>query len=163
MLEIKPADLTHRRTLDLLETHVTKARAETARGSAHALDPTALQSPLIDVWAVWEGETLAAIGALMRIGANEGELKSMHVAQAMRGRGIGSLLLRHLIEHARRMELARLYLETGSWDHFGPARRLYGRHGFVECPPFAGYLADPNSVFMTLRLADSPLRSAADA
>ena len=30
------------------------------------------------------------------------------------------------------------------------------RHGFIECPPFAGYMPDPNSVFMTLGLHKRP-------
>jgi len=48
--------------------------------------------------------------------------------------------------------LGRLYLETGTEDYFAPARRLYARNGFTECPPFADYALDPNSVFMELRL-----------
>ena len=35
---------------------------------------------------------------------------------------------------------------------FEPARRLYRKHGFAECGPFAKYVDDPNSVFMTLAL-----------
>jgi putative acetyltransferase len=50
------------------------------------------------------------------------------------------------------MGLSRLSLETGSWPYFSAAREFYGRHGFVECPPFGSYLPDPNSVFMTLDL-----------
>ena len=41
---------------------------------------------------------------------------------------------------------------TGTEDYFAPARRLYARHGFTECAPFADYVLDPNSVFMELRL-----------
>jgi len=36
---------------------------------------------------------------------------------------------------------------------FLPARKLYERAGFQECPPFEGYALDPNSVFMTKVLA----------
>jgi len=46
----------------------------------------------------------------------------------------------------------RVSLETGSQDFFAPARRLYARHGFVECGPFGSYALDPNSVFMSLDL-----------
>ena len=53
---------------------------------------------------------------------------------------------------ARAEGLTRISLETGSFDHFAPARRLYARHGFTDCPPFADYRPDPNSVFMTLAL-----------
>ena len=76
----------------------------------------------------------------------------MHTAQPHRAKGVGSAMLWHIIAKARVMELSRLSLETGSWPYFTPARELYKRHGFVECPPFDRYLADPNSVFMTLYL-----------
>ena len=41
---------------------------------------------------------------------------------------------------------------AGSQDFFAPARRLYRRHGFVACPPFGSYVADPNSTYLTLSL-----------
>ena len=53
---------------------------------------------------------------------------------------------------ARASGISRLNLETGSWDYFKPARALYKSHGFVECPPFADYVLDPNSVFMSVEL-----------
>jgi putative acetyltransferase len=152
MLKIILADFTDRRVGDLLHTHVVSARAQTALGSAHALDLTALQSPNINVWAIWEGEALVAIGALRQIEIGHGEVKSMHVAQSMRGRGVGSVMIRHIVSEARNMGLSRISLETGSWEYFRPAQRLYKRHGFIECPPFADYVADPNSVFMSLDL-----------
>jgi putative acetyltransferase len=73
----------------------------------------------------------------------------MHTAQAMRGKRVGSAMLRHIIATARARGMSRLSLETGSWEYFRPARELYRGHGFVECPPFADYVLDPNSVFMS--------------
>ena len=35
---------------------------------------------------------------------------------------------------------------------FEPARNLYAAFGFTYCDPFADYLPDPNSSFMTLDL-----------
>ena len=61
-------------------------------------------------------------------------------------------MLLHIVEAARAMGLSRLSLETGSWPYFLPARDLYKRHGFNECPPFDKYISDPNSVFMSLDL-----------
>ena len=58
----------------------------------------------------------------------------------------------HIIAAARETGLSRLSLETGSWPFFDPARELYRRHGFVECPPFGDYVLDSNSVFMTLEI-----------
>jgi putative acetyltransferase len=143
MMRIIDADLDDRRVIDLLQTHVTSARAQTAPGSAHALDLAGLKSQDISVWTIWEGEALAAVGALKRLSDHHGEVKSMHTARAMRGKGAGSAMLRHIIAAAGTRGFSRLSLETGSWQYFDPARRFYRKHGFVECPPFADYVLDP--------------------
>jgi putative acetyltransferase len=155
MLRIIPGDSSDPRVVDLLHVHVTSARAETAPGSAHALDLTGLQSPNVSFWTIWDDEKLLGIGALKRLSADHGEVKSMHTVQSSRRRGAGSAMLRHIIATARATGMSRLSLETGSWDYFLPARELYSSHGFVECPPFADYLLDPNSVFMSLDLRES--------
>jgi putative acetyltransferase len=95
------------------------------------------------------------VGALKRLSADHGEIKSMHTAQSMRGKGAGSAMLRHIIATARVRGMSRLSLETGSWEYFRPAQAFYRRHGFVECPPFADYVLDPNSVFMSLDVRQS--------
>ena len=155
MMQITAGDLGDPRVVDLLRTHLASARAATAPGSAHALDLAGLQSPDISVWTMWDGDTLLAIGALKRLTADHGEVKSMHTAQSARRGGVGSAMLRHIIAAARASGLTRLSLETGSWDYFQPAQALYRRHGFVECPPFGDYKLDPNSVFMSLDLRES--------
>jgi len=136
----------------LLLHHFTTARAQTAPGSAHALDLDGLKSPDVRFWSAWEGDQVIGIGALKRLSESHGEIKSMHTAQAKRRNGVASAMLRHITGVARHMGLSRLSLETGSWPYFDPARALYRRHGFVECPPFGDYAPDPNSVFMTLEL-----------
>jgi putative acetyltransferase len=140
------------RVVDLLHLHVTRARAETARGSAHALDLAGLRAPDVTFWSAWEGDALVGVGALKRLDAGHGEVKSMHTAEAARGRGVGSAMLRHIVAAARASGMSRVSLETGSWPYFAPARAMYARHGFVECAPFGDYRADANSVFMTLAL-----------
>jgi putative acetyltransferase len=142
------------RVVALLTTHVTRARAETARGSAHALDLEGLRAPDVTFWSAWEDDAVVGVGALRRLSAEHGEIKSMHTAEAARGRGVGSALLRRIMTTARERGMSRLSLETGSWPYFLPARALYARHGFVECGPFGEYQEDPNSVFMTLALAE---------
>jgi putative acetyltransferase len=155
MMRIIQGDFSDPRVIALLNIHLTNARAETAPGSAHALDLTGLQSPDISFWTIWDDETLLGFGALKRLSADHGEVKSMHTAQPMRGRGVGSAMLRHIIATARASGMSRLSLETGSWEYFWPARALYKSHGFVECPLFADYVPDPNSVFMSLDLRKS--------
>jgi putative acetyltransferase len=152
MMRIVEGDLCDPRVVDLLHIHLTSARAETAPGSAHALDLTGLQSPDINFWTIWDDETLLGVGALKRLSGDHGEVKSMHTAQSMRGKGAGSAMLRHIIATARKSGMSRLSLETGTWEYFRPAQAFYRSHGFVECPPFADYVLDPNSVFMSLDL-----------
>jgi len=155
MMRIIPGDVRDPRVVDLLHIHLTSARAETAPGSAHALDLTGLQSPGISFWTIWDDETLLGVGALKRLSADHGEVKSMHIVQSSRRRGAGSAMLHHIVATARASGMLRLSRETGSWDYFLPARALYRSHGFVECPPFAEYVLDPNSVFMSLDLQES--------
>jgi putative acetyltransferase len=137
------------RVIALLDAHVSRARAETGRGSAHALDLSGLKTPDIRFWTVWRGETLLGMGALKTLSRDHGEIKSMYTAESARNQGVGRAMLTHIVAEASTMGLARLSLETGAWDYFGPARAFYRRHGFVECAPFADYQPDPNSVFMT--------------
>ncbi|HVZ29032.1 MAG TPA: GNAT family N-acetyltransferase [Asticcacaulis sp.] len=159
-MQIKPDDLTDPRVVALLELHTSTARQATVHGSAHALDIADLKAPDIRVWTIWDSETLMGVGALKRLperhGADHGEVKSMHTAQAQRGRGAGGAMLRHIIESARADGFRRLSLETGAREaYFAPAHRLYRRHGFVDCEPFADYVPDPNSLFFTLDLAQA--------
>ena len=149
---IKNGGLDDPRVQALLRHHFDSARAETAPGSAHALDMRGLESPDIQFWSAWEGEEVIAVGALKRLSADHAEVKSMHTEASHRGKGVGSAILRHLMATARKSGYSRLSLETGSWPYFNAARELYKRHGFVECPPFADYRLDQNSVFMTLKL-----------
>jgi putative acetyltransferase len=152
VIRISDGDFADPRVVDLLRIHLASARAATAPGSAHALDLTQLQSPDISFWTIWEDHTLLGFGALKRLSPDHGEVKSMHTAQAARRRGAGSAMLRHIIQTARERGMSRLSLETGASEYFVPARTFYKSHGFVECPPFADYVLDPNSVFMSLDL-----------
>ena len=144
------------RVVALLDLHVTRARGETARGSAHALDVAELKAPDVAFWSVWEGDEVIGVGALRRLGPDLGEIKSMYTAEAARGRGVATVLLERIVATAKARGMTRLSLETGSWAYFLPARALYARHGFVECGPFGDYGPDPNSVFMTLDLTATP-------
>jgi len=151
-MKIADGGLDDPRVQALLAHHFATARAQTAPGSAHALDLSGLRTPDIQFWSAWEDDRVIGTGALKRLSASQGEVKSMHTDQAHRRTGVASAMLRHIIASARGMGLSRLSLETGSWAYFEPARALYRRHGFVECPPFGSYVLDPNSVFMTLDL-----------
>ena len=151
-LRIRSGGLDDPRVQALLLTHATGVQSQTAPGSAHALDLQGLQAPDIGFWTAWDGGSLAGCIALKRPGPGRGEVKSMHVVEAMRRRGVGTMLLRHVFAVAREAGLQRLYLETGSWPYFLPAHEFYRRHGFVECAPFGDYVEDRNSLFFTAGL-----------
>lgn len=158
-LTITPDDLTGADVVALLEGHVEQLRALSPPESTHALDLAALRAPGVTVWTAREGDALVGCVALTSVEELHGELKSMRTAPTATRRGVGTALLRHVLDHARATGLTRLSLETGAEDFFAPARRLYARHGFVECAPFGHYRPDPLSVFMS-REVDSPGTSA---
>ncbi|WP_300677412.1 GNAT family N-acetyltransferase [Nocardioides sp.] len=153
MLRFEVDALTHPAVIALLNEHLEDMYATSPAESVHALDLSALQAPEIAFWSAWEGVELRATGAIKTLGHGQVELKSMRTVAAVRGQGVGASMLAHLLEQARRAGAAEVLLETGTEDYFAPARRLYARHGFVECPPFAAYVEDPNSVFMVLALS----------
>jgi putative acetyltransferase len=149
MLKIVAGGLDDPQVIRLLGTHLMNSRAQTAPGSAHALDLAGLRSSDLCFWSAWDGDDLLAVGAMKRLSQSHGEVKSMHTAEGARRRGVGSAMLQHIIDAARNGGIRKLSLETGSWPYFQPAVALYRRHGFVECAPFGDYRPDPNSIFMT--------------
>ncbi len=58
----------------------------------------------------------------------------------------------HITDEARRRTYSRLSLETGHGAAFAPALSLYAKFGFEYCEPFADYVTDSFSRFMTLEL-----------
>ena len=126
-------------------------RAISPPESVHALDLDGLRRPEITFWTAWSGNALLGCGALKELSPDHGEVKSMRTARAHRRSGVARAMLAHIVAAARRRGYQRLRLETGSMAEFAPARSLYERFGFRYCEPFAGYVDDPNSVFMTRR------------
>ncbi len=136
----------------LLEEHLRDMRAWSPPCSVHALDLDQLRRPEISFWSLWEDDALLGCGALKDLGGKECEIKSMRTAQAHRGKGAGSEMLRYILSVARERGMKRIHLETGSQQQFAPARALYTDFGFTECGPFADYAPDVYSYFMTLTL-----------
>ncbi|WP_053351685.1 GNAT family N-acetyltransferase [Leucobacter musarum] len=151
-LRISHADLTDAQLHAFLTAHLADLAPTAPPESRHALDLAALGAPGVQLWVGHRAGVLVATGALSSISADHEELKSMRTDPAVRGEGIASAMLAHLIADARSRGVERLSLETGSVGFFTPARRLYASAGFVPCGPFGSYVADPNSVFMTVEL-----------
>ena len=139
----------------LLEAHLETMNSQSPPESVHALDVSSLRERGVTFWTAWCDDHLLGCGALKEIDPYHGEIKSMHTAEACRGKGVAARILNHILGVARERGYERLSLETGSMAAFASARGLYARHGFEYCTPFAGYREDPNSVFMTLDLTAS--------
>lgn len=152
MLKIGLDDLRGSEIAALLQAHLDQMAAASPPESRHALDLNGLRAPDVTFWTAWRDDMLLGCGALKQIDPVHGEIKSMHTARAARGQGIGAAILHTILDEAKIRNYERLSLETGSMSEFRPAHRLYERHGFEYCSPFAGYRKDPNSVFMTLLL-----------
>lgn len=136
----------------LLETHFAGMLANSPEGSCHFLDFEGLNAPDVTFWSIWDGEALAGCGALKELDAEHGEIKSMRTHEDHLRKGVGAMMLTHIISEARERGYRRLSLETGSTEAFIPALALYEAHGFQFCPPFGDYVEDPFSRFMTLAI-----------
>lgn len=137
----------------LMQRHTADMHADTPPESIHMMDAGALASPGIAFYVMRRGGAPVAMGAVKRIDARHAEIKSMHVLAEHRGAGLSRRMLDHLLTEARAQGFSRLSLETGVQPTFIAARALYSRAGFGDCAPFDGYTPDPNSIFMTKRLA----------
>lgn len=152
MFTIKVDDLSHQAVQTLVAYHISGMLEQSPPESSHALDVQKLRDPTVTFWSAWEGEQLAGIGALKILDEGHGELKSMRTATEFLRRGVANQFLLHIVQVARERGFRRLSLETGTQPGFAACHKLYLKHGFVDCAPFADYQLDPNSRFMTLSL-----------
>ncbi len=151
-MKIVVDELTSQEIADFLDQHIKEMKSVSPPESKHALDLEGLRSELITFWSVYENGSLVGCGAIKELDLAHAEIKSMRTAQHARGKGVASNLLTHILNVSRARGYKHISLETGSMDYFIPARQLYRKYGFNECPPFAQYKEDPNSIFMTLTL-----------
>tara|TARA_B100000953_G_scaffold166354_1_gene137183 strand:+ start:463 stop:924 length:462 start_codon:yes stop_codon:yes gene_type:complete len=137
---------------DLLIRHFKELRSVSPEGSAHVLDIPGLKVSSIKFWSVWEKDTLLGCGALKFLSENHGEFKSIRIVDDFRKKGYGFKIINHLIEEAKKLNIEKLSLETGSGNFFLPARKLFQKVGFKICTPFAHYKEDSNSCYMSLEI-----------
>ena len=136
----------------LLQLHLDEMHKWSPACKIHAMPVERLQEADVTFYSAWDGDQLAACGALKQIDATSGELKSMRAAPEFRGKGAGEAILLHLIEKAKFRGYNWLGLETGRPEPFQPAIRLYEKHGFAECEPFGDYISDEFSLCMSMAL-----------
>lgn len=152
-MKILPGNLDKLEVQRLLSEHALEMRKISPPESTHMLDLEQLRAPEVKFWCVWDGPSLVGCGALKQLDQNHAEIKSMRTSKLHRRKGVGKLMLQHLVDEACRSGCRRVSLETGSMEFFEPARTLYEEFGFTHCLPFADYKDDPNSVYMTLNLS----------
>ena len=145
-------DCTGEAVLALLQAHLDEMHQWSPACSVHALPAERLRAPEVSFFAAWDGDALAAVGALKELAPDRGELKSMRAAPAYRGKGAGEAILRHLMAEAEARGYRWVGLETGRPEPFLPAVQLYRKHGFAECAPFGDYVSDEFSMCMEKRL-----------
>lgn len=151
-MELRIDDLRSAEVAALLQEHLDDMALHSPPESIHALDLDKLRRPDITFWTVWQDGELLGCGAIRQLDAVHGEIKSMRTSRHHRRKGVAATMLQHILGEAQRRGYRRLSLETGSPEAFAPARELYARHGFLPCGPFADYVDDPYSVFLTREL-----------
>ncbi len=152
MFQIKLDDLSGKEIFSLLQEHLEDMKVTSPPESKHALDLDGLKDSSVKFWTIWDGKKLAGCGAFKILDTEHAEIKSMRTSNQYQNKGVASTLLIHIIEQAKLFGLKKLSLETGTMDYFIPAHGLYKKHGFSFCGPFSNYIADPNSIFMSLEL-----------
>lgn len=111
-----------------------------------AVDLAALMKPDITfVIARLDGKAVGC-GAAKWLNDGSAELKRIFVSEDARGHGLGHRLMDFLEDEAKARNISTLFLETGPLNT--EAVRLYRKHGFYECGPFADYEDNPYSLFM---------------
>jgi len=138
----------------LLIKHFIELRSVSPEGSTHVLDIDGLKDPSIKFWSLWEKNDLMGSGALKFLDKEHGEFKSIRVSDKFRGNGNGLKVINHLISEAKKLNIVKLSLETGSGDFFLTARKLFVKCGFKACKPFSHYKNDINSTYMTMLIGN---------
>ena len=155
MLESIEGNFDHPEVNKLLKKHFIELRAASPEGSAHVLDIPGLMIPSIKFWSLWKESELMGCGALKFLDKNHGEFKSIRIHDKFRGKGNGTIIVKHLINEAKKLGITRLSIETGAGSFFAPARKLFDNCGFKPCPPFAHYKKDINSLYLTKLLENN--------
>jgi putative acetyltransferase len=151
-MDIKKDDLSGPEIIALIGEHLQDMHLTSPPESVHALDLDGLKKAEVTFWSAWEENQLLGCGALKELDPLHGEVKSMRTASQHLRKGVARQMLAYIIEEAKGRGYERISLETGSMEAFAPARKLYESFGFEYCGPFADYIEDPNSVFMTKAL-----------
>ena len=127
MLDLYPAESTHRIDLEVLASEKARFYSATLNGE------------------------LCGCGAIILDDPAYAEVKRVYVSPRSRGLGIGQRILEHLEQSALSLGITALRLETGIYQP--EALALFSAFGFNRCDRFGDYpVGDPNSVFLEKRI-----------
>lgn len=133
----------------VLEAHWLFCTSASPIEFVFALDASKLFTPDITVFGARVLGELVSVGAIRKLDTDHAELKSMHTLAKSRGNGISKAIVAHIEDFARAQGFKRISLETGTTEHFKPARGLYKTLGYKECEAFGEYAPSEYSTFMT--------------
>src|SRR5688500_5154890 len=93
-----------------LEAHLSEFYPVESR---HGFSVEKLLREGVVFFVIWPDGGAAGCGGIQVVGSEYGELKRMYVRPALRGSGLGKLMLEHLEKYAREQGVPLLRLETG--------------------------------------------------
>ncbi len=148
-MRIQIDDLSSPQIAALLEQHMQHMHQMSPAECVFALDLSRLRQPDITMWSAWDGDQIMGCGALKQLDTTHGEIKSMRTANIHVRKGVARAILQQIMQEAKQRGYQRLSLETGTHPGFDAAHWLYASAGFEACGPFADYVLDPHSIFMS--------------
>ena len=152
MLKSIEGNFDHPKVNELLTKHFVELKDASPQGSAHVLDIPGLKDSSIKFWSLWENEKLFGCGALKFLDKEHGEFKSIRIHDSYKNKGNGIKVINHLIIEAKKLNIKRISIETGSGKFFEPARKIFKKCNFLPCKPFAHYKEDVNSMYFTKQI-----------
>jgi ribosomal protein S18 acetylase RimI-like enzyme len=139
-LPIIRADTTHVQAIVDLEGRSFSPTDRFSRKTwRHLLGPANNNGTSITLVAIDAGKVVGSINVLLRSNGRNVRIYSLAVDPAMRGRGLGGILMRALCAHVpKRYEAFTLEVRSDN----NVARRLYERLGFIVDRSLPGYYPD---------------------
>jgi putative acetyltransferase len=122
--EIQPDNPRRPDVAALIAHHVAVNLAQSSPEDCHTLDVDDLCRETVAFFSCRRGDQLLGIGALVALGDDEGEFKSMHTVAAFRRLGVARALVLRLLAEARTRGYRNVSLETGATPAYRAAREL---------------------------------------
>ena len=128
--------------IDELETYLASLYPVEAR---YGLSVARLLKEQVAIFVLQVADLPAGCSGVKFYGKAYAELKRMYVRPGYQGQGLGHMILAHLEDYARSLDIPIMRLETGVYQE--AAIRLYKRMGYRERKPFGDYRAGPLNLF----------------